>query len=446
MGSVQVGIRPARANKKVSAEHPGDKQTLNRLVVHGGRPLHGRIRVSGAKNSTLAILCACILTETEVVLENIPDISDVRVMLEIISHLGLRTCWVGDDTLHITGASRVGVDAPYHLVKQLRASNLLLGPLMARRRRARVSLPGGCNIGSRPMDLHFKGLSGLGADLDIRSGYIEGRVTGRLRGAKIYLDFPSVGATENLMMAAVLADGQTILENVAKEPEIVDLANFLNALGARIRGAGTDIIKIDGVPALENSRVRYSVIPDRIEAGTLMVAAAATGGDVTLENVIVPHVEPLSAKLREANVRVEELDDAIRVWSPVPLAPINIKTMPYPGFATDLQSQMMSLLSTVPGTSIIVENIFENRFQVAQELRRMGAQIKVEGRVAVIEGIPRLQGTSVRATDLRAGAALVIAGLMAEGVTEIHNAHFIARGYRDFARRLAGLGAVIERG
>lgn len=444
MGSVQAGVSQVPANIERVTKQQGDSQALNRIVVHGGRPLRGRIRVNGAKNSTLAILCACILTENEVVLENIPNISDVRVMLEIISRLGLRAYWVGEDMLHISGTAQVGGDTPYQSAKKLRASNLLLGPLMARRGRAQVSLPGGCNIGNRPMDLHFKGLASLGADLELRGGYIEGRVAGRLRGARIYLDFPSVGATENLMMAAVLAEGRTILENVAKEPEIVDLANFLVAMGASIRGAGTDLIKIDGVSELANP-VRYSVIPDRIEAGTLMVAAAATGGDVTLENVIPFHLEPLSAKLREANVRVEEAEDTIRVSTPEPLSPINIKTMPYPGFATDLQSQMMSLLAAVPGTSTIVENIFENRFQVAQELRRMGARVKVESRVAIIEGGSRLQGASVKATDLRAGAALVIAGLMAEGVTEISNAHFIARGYRDLEARLSGLGAVVER-
>jgi len=444
LGSLPGGINRARTHIRLATEQRGDKQTLNKLVVRKSPPLTGRVRVSGAKNSTLAVLCACILTENEIVLENVPNISDVRVMLEIISGLGLKACWLAEDVLHISGAPQVAGEAPYELARKLRASNLLLGPLMARCGRARVSLPGGCNIGSRPMDLHFKGLRCLGADLDIRSGFIEGRVRGRLRGAKVYLDFPSVGATENLMMAAVLAEGQTVLENAAKEPEIVDLANFLNAMGAKVRGAGTDLIRIDGVLALENG-VRYSVIPDRIEAGTFMVAAAATGGDVTLENVIPPHVEPLSAKLREANVQVEEGGDTIRVFAPEPLLPINIKTMPYPGFATDLQSQMMAFLSTVPGTSIIVENIFENRFQVAQELRRMGAQIKVEGRVAVIEGVHCLQGAAVKATDLRAGAALVIAGLMAEGVTEIHNAHFIARGYRDFETRLKRLGAAVER-
>lgn len=444
MGKARAGIDPAPKNIKLAVDQLGDRRTLNKMVVSGSRPLQGRIRVGGAKNATLAILCACVLSKNEVILENIPDISDVRVMLEIISYLGLRAAWLGEDVLKISGAARVGDDTPYQLTKKLRASNLLLGPLMARNTAARVALPGGCAIGSRPMDLHFKGLTSMGADLEIRGGYIEGRVSGRLQGARVYLDFPSVGATENIMMAAALAEGQTILENVAKEPEIVDLAHFLNALGAKIRGAGTDVIRIDGVPELF-APVRHSVIPDRIEAGTFMVAAAATRGDVTLEHVIPPHVEPVSAKLREAGVRVEEAEDTIRVFTPEPLLPISIKTMPYPGFATDMQSQMMSLLSVVPGISIIVENIFENRFQVAQELRRMGAQIKVEGRVAVVEGIPRLHGTQVKSTDLRAGAALVIAGLMAEGVTEIQNAHFIDRGYRDLEARLASLGADVKR-
>lgn len=416
---------------------------MTRIVIEGGRPLRGRVRVSGAKNATLAILCAAILADREVVLENVPDISDVRILLEIIGALGMESQWLGEDIVRIRPGEPRFLEAPYKLVKKLRASNLLLGPLLARYGRARVALPGGCNIGSRPMDLHFKGLAGLGADLSLESGYIIGRA-GPLRGARVYLDFPSVGATENIMMAAVLAEGQTVIENVAREPEVVDLANFLNSLGARIRGAGTDVIKIEGVKAL-GERVRYAVIPDRIEAGTYMVAAAATHGDVVLENVIPTHFEPLSAKLREAGVTVEADEDRVRVASPGPLCPVNIKTMPYPGFATDMQSQMMSMLSAVPGTSVIVENIFENRFQVAQELRRMGARIKVEGRVAVVEGVPHLQGAPLKATDLRAAAALVIAGLMAEGRTEICNVHFLDRGYRHLEARLAALGAVIRR-
>lgn len=416
---------------------------MTRIVIEGGRPLRGRVRVSGAKNATLAILCAAILADQEVVLENVPDISDVRILLEIIGALGVGSRWLAEDVVRIRPGEPGSLEAPYQLVKKLRASNLLLGPLLARYGRARVALPGGCNIGSRPMDLHFKGLAGLGADLRLENGYIVGQA-GPLRGARVYLDFPSVGATENIMMAAVFAEGQTIIENVAREPEVVDLANFLNSLGARIRGAGTDVIKIEGVKTLDE-HVRYAVIPDRIEAGTYMVAAAATHGDVVLENVIPTHFEPLSAKLREAGVTVEADEDRVRVAASGPLCPVNIKTMPYPGFATDMQSQMMSMLSAVAGTSVIVENIFENRFQVAQELRRMGARIKVEGRVAVVEGVPHLQGAPVKATDLRAAAALVIAGLMAEGRTEICNVHFLDRGYRNLEARLAALGADVRR-
>jgi len=422
---------------------PGpEAEATERLVVAGGRPLRGRIRIGGAKNATLAILCACVLAGDEVVLENVPDISDVRVMLEIIGYLGVQSRWLGPDALRLKGRMSPHAEAPYELVKKLRASNLLLGPLLTRCGRVRIALPGGCNIGARPMDLHFKGLAAMGASLDIRHGYIAGEAR-RLTGARVYLDFPSVGATENIMMAAVLAEGQTIIENVAKEPEVVDLANFLNALGARIRGAGTDVIKVEGVSELGGTR--YAVIPDRIEAGTFMVAAVATGGDVLLENVIPQHLEPLSAKLREAGASVVEEEDGIRVAAADSLSPLTIKTMPYPGFPTDMQSPFMSLLTTVSGTSVIVENIFENRFQVAQELRRMGARIKVEGRVAIVEGVRRLQGAQVRATDLRAGAALVIAGLAAEGHTEIHNAHYIDRGYRDLDARLAQLGAEVRR-
>jgi UDP-N-acetylglucosamine 1-carboxyvinyltransferase len=378
------------------------------------------------------------------VLENVPDISDVRVMIEIINSLGASAAWEGPGTVRVAPPERVNEEAPYSLVKKLRASNLLLGPVLARFGRVRVSLPGGCNIGVRPMDLHFKGMAGLGAELSIERGCIRGSTRGRLKGARVYLDFPSVGATENIMMAACLAEGQTILENVAKEPEIVDLANFLNAMGAKVRGAGTDVIKIEGVPSLDGAGC-YSIIPDRIEAGTFMVAAAATGGDVTLENLIPTHLEPLIAKLREANVDIQEEEDTLRVRAGGPLRAIDIKTMPYPGFPTDMQSQLMAMLSTVPGTSVIVENIFENRFMVADELKRMGARIKVEGRMAVIEGVPSLQGTQVKATDLRAGAALIVAGLMATGETEICNSCFIDRGYHNLENKLRSLGAGIWR-
>ncbi|MEW6273833.1 MAG: UDP-N-acetylglucosamine 1-carboxyvinyltransferase [Bacillota bacterium] len=416
---------------------------MGRLVIAGGNVLSGRVRVSGAKNAALAIMCASVMAEGKVVLENIPDITDIQVMIDIIRWVGARIQWQENDSMTIQMPGRIEGMPPYELVKKLRASNLLLGPMLARYGRVELCLPGGCNIGIRPMDLHFKGLAALGAGLSLEKGVVRASAS-RLTGSRIYLDFPSVGATENIMMAACLAKGQTVIENVAKEPEVVDLANFLNCLGARVRGAGTDIIKIEGVDSLGEC-VRYSVIPDRIEAGTYMVAAAATGGDVELENVIPLHVEPLSAKLREANVDVFEEGDVLRVRACHPLRPVDIKTMPYPGFPTDMQSQMMALLSRVRGTSMIVENIFENRFRVADELKRMGAKIKVEGRLAIIEGGDKLFGAKVKATDLRAGAALVVAGLLAEGETEISNVYYIDRGYHRLEEKLASLGARVWR-
>ncbi len=425
-------------------ETEGTAVTMDKLIISGGKPLRGRVRVSGAKNAALAILCASVMAGDKVMLENVPAISDVRAMIDILRHLGADVIWVGESSLQIIPPLRLAADPPCHLVKKLRASNLFLGPLLTRFGFTRISLPGGCNIGVRPMDLHFKGLACMGAEINIEGGYAVGKAPSRLRGARIYLDFPSVGATENLMMAACLAAGQTVLENAAKEPEVVDLANFLNCLGAKVRGAGTDIIKIDGVPELGGCP-RYSVIPDRIEAGTFMVAAAATGGSLVIENIIPPHVEPICAKLREAGVEIVENGDSLHVKASGPLQPVDIKTMPYPGFPTDMQSQMMAMLSTVTGVSVIVENIFENRFRVAGELKRMGASIKVEGRMAVIEGVPELHGAQVKATDLRAGAALVIAGLMAKGQTGIDNAHYIDRGYDRLEEKLCSLGVEISR-
>lgn len=417
---------------------------MEKIVITGGTPLRGKVKISGAKNAALAILCATILSRGKIVLENIPDISDVRVMVEIIRNMGTTVTWKDSETMEIIPAENVNFEAPYRLVKKLRASNLLLGPVLARFGQAQIALPGGCNIGLRPMDLHFKGLAGLGAELAMERGFVRGVVRDKLQGARVYLDFPSVGATENIMMAACLAEGQTLIENAAKEPEIVDLANFLNTIGAKVRGAGTDVIKIDGAPKLEVDG-RYSVIPDRIEAGTFMVAAAATGGDVTFENLISTHLEPLCAKLREANVDIYEEEDVLRVCAPRPLQSIDIKTMPYPGFPTDMQSQLMAMLSTVPGTSMIVENIFENRFMVANELKRMGARIKIEGRMAVIEGVSALHGAQVKATDLRSGAALIVAGLLAKGETEISNVVYIDRGYHNLEQKLHALGARIWR-
>lgn len=417
---------------------------MGKIIITGGSPLRGRVKISGAKNASLALLCATILANNEVVLENVPDISDVRVMIQIINNMGAQITWESLETLRIMPPRKINMGAPFHLVKKLRASNLLLGPMLAKFGQAKVALPGGCNIGIRPMDLHFKGLTGLGAELSLEHGCVCGSVKERLKGARVYLDFPSVGATENIIMAACLAKGQTLIENAAKEPEIVDLANFLNTIGAKVRGAGTDVIKVEGVASLKGG-VRYPVIPDRIEAGTFMVAAAATGGDVTLDNIIPAHVQPLSAKLREANVDVIEGEDSLRVSAGRPLRPIDIKTMPYPGFPTDMQSQLAAMLAVVPGTSMLVENIFENRFMVADELKRMGARIKVEGRIAVIEGVTCLEGTQVKATDLRAGAALIVAGLIATGETEIRNATFIDRGYHNLEEKLRNLGASIRR-
>lgn len=408
--------------------------------LEGGRRLEGTVKVSGAKNASLVIMCAALLAEGETVLENVPRIRDVEVMVDILRYLGAEARWLADGALSIKQVQGLRTDTPYDLSRQLRASNLLLGPLVGRLGQARISLPGGCDIGSRPMDLHLKGLAALGARVELEHGYIQAYAEG-LKGARVYLDFPSVGATENIMMAAALGEGQTIIENAAKEPEIVDLANFINAMGGRIRGAGTDIIRVDGVPRL--TAVRYSVIPDRIEAGTYMAAAVITAGEIEVHNVIPTHLHPITAKLKEMGATILELNDGMLVKGPEKIRPVDIKTLPYPGFPTDMQSQMLALQSLATGTSVVVENVFENRFQIVDELKRMGAQIKVEGHTAVVEGVPRLTGTRVKATDLRAGAALVLAGLAAEGITEIENAHYIYRGYEDIKDKLLNLGAKI---
>ncbi len=415
---------------------------MQKIYIAGGQPLKGTVRISGAKNAALAIISAALLASEPVILDNIPNITDVRILLDIVTKLGAKVAYQDETTVEISTPDCIDTNTPYQEVKKLRASNLLLGSLLARFHRAEIALPGGCNIGSRPMDLHIKGLQALGASINLEHGFIKGTCK-RLTGSKVYLDFPSVGATENIMVAAALAEGQTILENVAKEPEIVDLANFLNSMGAKIRGAGTDVIKIEGVSQLGGGR--YSVIPDRIEAGTFMVAAAATRGDLLIDHVIPTHIEPLIAKLREANVNVSEEDDAVRVIGTDELKPIDIKTLPYPGFPTDMQSQMMAMLTSVKGTSVIVENVFENRLQVADEFKRMGARIKVESRTAIIQGVNKLQGAQVKASDLRAGAALIIAGLIAEGETEICNTHYIDRGYENIEEKLVSVGARIRR-
>lgn len=412
-----------------------------KLIVEEGIPLRGRVRISGAKNSALVLIAAAAMARGEVILDNVPGIADVETQLEIVRSIGGVAEWQGENSVRIALPDRPEVSVPYRLAKKLRASNLFLGALAARCGEAQIPLPGGCNIGSRPMDLHLKGLALLGFDVEVEHGCI--RASARaLKGNNIYLDFPSVGATENIMMAAAAIPGTTVLENAAKEPEIVDLASLLNAMGARVRGAGTDLIRIEGVPELGGAR--FGVIPDRIEAGTYLIAGGITGGEVTVDNVIVRHLQPLIAKLQDVGLEVEAGEDTITVRGTGELRATEIKTLPYPGFPTDLQSPMMALLCLAKGTSIIVENVFENRFQVADELKRMGASIRVKGQTAVIEGVDRLLGAQVKATDLRAGAALLLAGLAAEGKTEICQAELIARGYERLEEKLTRIGARVE--
>jgi len=411
-------------------------------VITERAPLKGRIKVSGAKNSVLPIIAASLLADQQSVIEDVPYLNDVKVMCDLLGSLGAEIRYADNNEKLMISPNRLDNEtAPYELVNKMRASFLIMGPLLAKLGRAKIPLPGGCAIGSRPVDLHLKGFSAMGAEITQGHGFIEARTKGRLTGNKVYLDFPSVGATENIMMAATLAEGQTIIENAAIEPEIVDLATYLTAMGAEIKGAGTDTIKINGVKTLKG--VSHAIIPDRIEAGTYMVAAAITGGDVVIENVVPDHLKPVTAKLREAGVTVIEEPASIRVIGTDCLKAVDIKTHPYPGFPTDMQSQMTSLMCTAEGTSIIIETIFENRFMYVSELKRMGANIKIEGRSAVVEGKPKLTGARVKATDLRAGAALILAGLAAEGVTEITDIEHIERGYVNIDGKLRSLGANI---
>jgi UDP-N-acetylglucosamine 1-carboxyvinyltransferase len=415
---------------------------MGMFIVEGETRLKGRVTVSGAKNAVLAVLPATLLAEGETIIENAPGISDVRVMGEILAALGAEVKENGSG-FRINPGGVHSQSPPLELVKKLRASSLLLGPLLARYGRADIAMPGGCNIGPRPLDQHIKGLRALGAEIKIEQGFIRARAK-KLQGASIYLDVTSVGATENIMMAACLAEGKTVIENAAKEPEIVDVANLLNAMGANVKGAGTDVIRIQGVKRLQG--VHHTIIPDRIEAGTFMIAAAATRGEVIIEDVIPEHLEPVIAKLREAGALVEVGEDSIKVTGrEEPYQPLDIKTLPYPGFPTDLQSPMTALLTTAAGTSIIKENIFENRFRHVDEFNRMGAKIKVEGRTAVVEGVNFLSGAQVRATDLRAGAALIIAALMARGETIIQGTEHIDRGYENITEKFRTLGACIRR-
>ena len=410
-------------------------------VIKGGSPLVGDVVIGGAKNAALGILAAAIMSDEDVVIENLPDVRDINVLLEAIEGIGAAVCRLDPHTVRINGSAINTIRVYDDYIKRIRASYYLLGALLGKYRRAEVSLPGGCNIGSRPIDQHLKGFRGLGARAEVDHGMVVASAD-HLSGGHIYLDVVSVGATINIMLAAALADGNTILENAAKEPHIVDVANMLNSMGANIKGAGTDIIRIRGVQRLHGTV--YSIIPDQIEAGTFMFAAAVTRGDVTVKNVIPKHLEAISAKLIEMGCEVVEFDDAVRVVCKSRLRHTHVKTLPYPGFPTDMQPQISVALSVAEGTSMVTESIFENRFKYVDELARMGADIKVEGNVAVINGVSRLTGADVSAPDLRAGAALVLAGLGAEGYTVVDETKYILRGYERFDEKLRSLGADIE--
>lgn len=417
---------------------------MEKLIVKGGNRLVGAVKTSGAKNAVLPIIAASILGTTPSHLDEVPMLEDVHTISEVLKCLGLAVeCSPEKNVLDIDSTEITSYEAPYELVRTMRASFLVMGPLLARIGKARISMPGGCAIGARPIDIHLKGFEALGVKIEQGHGYIEASAPEGLKGTSIYFDFPSVGATENIMMAASLAEGTTILENAAEEPEIVDLANYLNKMGAKIRGAGTDTIRIEGVEKLHGAD--YTIIPDRIEAGTYMIAAAMTGGDIVVENVLPEHQKPLIAKLREAGAVVEEDIDKVRVIGKKPLKAVSIKTLPYPGFPTDMQAQMMAMMVIAEGRSKVTETVFENRFMHVVELNRMGAQISTEGRSAVIDGPCKLTGCDVRATDLRAGAAMILAGLVAEGTTRIGDLHHIDRGYENIVAKLKNLGADIER-
>ena len=417
---------------------------MEKLIVKGGNRLVGAVKTSGAKNAVLPIIAASILGTTPSHLDEVPMLEDVHTISEVLKCLGLAVeCSPEKNVLDIDSTEITSYEAPYELVRTMRASFLVMGPLLARIGKARISMPGGCAIGARPIDIHLKGFEALGVKIEQGHGYIEASAPEGLKGTSIYFDFPSVGATENIMMAASLAEGTTILENAAEEPEIVDLANYLNKMGAKIRGAGTDTIRIEGVEKLHGAD--YTIIPDRIEAGTYMIAAAMTGGDIVVENVLPEHQKPLIAKLREAGAVVEEDIDKVRVIGKNPLKAVSIKTLPYPSFPTDMQAQMMAMMVIAEGRSKVTETVFENRFMHVVELNRMGAQISTEGRSAVIDGPCKLTGCDVRATDLRAGAAMILAGLVAEGTTRIGDLHHIDRGYENIVAKLKNLGADIER-
>ena len=415
---------------------------MEQYVVEGGNPLVGEVEIGGAKNAALAILAASVMTDETVLIENMPDVRDTNILLQAMQSIGVIVDRVDPHTVKVNASHIHDLVIEDDFIKKIRASYYLLGALLGKYNKAEVALPGGCNIGSRPIDQHIKGFKALGADVRIEHGLIITEAP-NLKGSHVYMDVVSVGATINVMMAAAMADGMTIIENAAKEPHVVDLANFLNSMGANIKGAGTDVIRIRGVQKLH--KTEYAIIPDQIEAGTFMFAAAATQGDVTVKNVIPKHLESISTKLMEIGCEVEESDDAVRVVASRPLTHTHVKTLPYPGFPTDMQPQITVALGLSQGTSIVTESIFENRFKYVDELTRMGASIKVEGNTAIIDGVARYTGASITAPDLRAGAALVIAALAAEGVSTVDDIRYIERGYENFPEKLRGLGAQIEK-
>ena len=415
---------------------------MEQYVIKGGNPLVGEVEIGGAKNAALGILAAAIMTDETVIIDNLPNVRDINVLLSAMEGIGAKIERLGEHKVKINGSLIHDLSVDYEYINKIRASYYLLGALLGKYKKAEVAFPGGCAIGTRPIDLHLKGFRALGADVDIQHGLISATAE-HLVGNHIYLDKVSVGATINIMMAASMAEGKTIIENAAKEPLVVDVANFLNSMGANIRGAGTDVIRIVGVEKLH--KTEYSIIPDQIEAGTFMFAAAATKGDVTVKNVIPKHLEATTAKLIEIGCEVEEFDDAVRVVSSKPLHHTQVTTLPYPGFPTDMQPQMSVLLALAEGTSTVTESIFENRFKYVDELTRMGAQVKVESNIAIITGVEKFTGARVSAPDLRAGAALVIAGLAAEGITIVDDIYYIERGYEHFEEKLASLGAMIEK-
>ena len=413
-----------------------------KLIISGGNRLQGTVKIDGAKNSALSIMAATLLTKDVCILRNVPRLTDVDTMAAVIRKLGVKIEWKEDNNLYIDSDNFNNYEAPYELVKMMRGSILVMGPLLARLKKAKISLPGGCAIGARPVDYHLKGFEALGAQVEVEKGYIEA-IVNTLKGDEIYLDFPSLGATENIMMAACLAEGITTIENAAKDPEVVELGHFLNKMGAEVEGLGTDLIKIEGVKKLHG--IDYTIIPDRIEAGTYMIAAAITGGDVLIEKADPLLLKPLIVKLEEAGVRIELEKNLIKVIGPDRVKAVDIKTLPFPGFATDMQPQFMALSCVAKGTSVITETVFEKRFVHIGDLIRMGADIKVEGHSAIIKGVEKLSAAPVMASDLRGGAALVLAGLVAEGITELSRIYHLDRGYVKLEQKLTSLGADIKR-